>query len=198
MALAWVLSTVGALFVGGYLASYMKKKGENYATKEDAADILTQIKVTTQATKEIESKISSELWNKQKQWEVKKEAIFNCVKRISQVEEALVGLHALRQIEQKPGDIDFETAQHEKVMAWRDASAAFDEAKFMIEITCGKETREAIYALWRAALFIAQPLASGSDGNAYQTRKLEFLKLLMSARMAIRKELGIEERTFEQ
>jgi hypothetical protein len=29
MALAWVLSTVGALFVGGYLTSYMKRKGEN-------------------------------------------------------------------------------------------------------------------------------------------------------------------------
>jgi hypothetical protein len=198
MALAWVLSTVGALFVGGYLASYMKRKGENYATKEDAADILTQVKATTQATKEIESKISGELWNKQKQWEVKKEAIFNCVKRISQVEETLLGLHGLRQIEQKPGDINFETAQHEKAMAFRDASAAFDEAKLMIAITCGTETAEAVYALGAAALAIAQPLASGSDRDAYKTGGLGFVKKLTAAKMAIRKELSVEERTFEQ
>src|SRR5262249_269029 len=107
--LAWTLTTLGALFVGGFLTSYMKKKGENYATKEDAKDILDQLKTNTQATKEIESKISGELWNKQKQWEMKKEAIFNCVKRLAQVEEALVGLHAVRQIDQKPGDINFET-----------------------------------------------------------------------------------------
>lgn len=33
----WGLSVIAALFVGGFLKSYMSKKGENLATQEDVA-----------------------------------------------------------------------------------------------------------------------------------------------------------------
>jgi hypothetical protein len=54
---------------GAYFGAYLKKKGENLATHEDINKVLVQVRATTQATKEIEAKISSEVWDRQKLWE---------------------------------------------------------------------------------------------------------------------------------
>jgi hypothetical protein len=48
--LFWLVTLICAA-AGAYLGSYLKKKGENLATKEDIAEL-------TRATKEIEAKIS--------------------------------------------------------------------------------------------------------------------------------------------
>lgn len=65
---------VTAVIAGGgaYLGSYLKKKGENWATKEDVQELARQTRILTQAAKEIESKIADEYWNRQKRWELRR------------------------------------------------------------------------------------------------------------------------------
>jgi hypothetical protein len=60
--------------IGAYFGAYLKKKGENLATHEDFNDLKKQTGELTQATKEIEAKISDELWAGQRQWEMKRDA----------------------------------------------------------------------------------------------------------------------------
>ena len=50
-----VISSVFVFFIG----SYLKKRGESFATKQDFQDILTQIKQTTTVSEEIKSQINS-------------------------------------------------------------------------------------------------------------------------------------------
>jgi len=45
--------------LGAYFSAYLKRKGENYATKEDFAEILHQLKDTTTLTESIKSDISA-------------------------------------------------------------------------------------------------------------------------------------------
>jgi hypothetical protein len=52
-------------FIGSYLGSYLKKKGENFATKEDFNEILNQLKTQVTATEQIKSKISHINWANQ-------------------------------------------------------------------------------------------------------------------------------------
>jgi hypothetical protein len=47
--------------ISAYLASYVKKKGENLATKEDFHELLRQLKLTTQATEQIKAQSSSQI-----------------------------------------------------------------------------------------------------------------------------------------
>lgn len=61
------LSLVGG-WLGAYLGSYLKKKGENLATHEDIDKLVDQVRAVTQTTKEIEAKISNEVWDRQKRW----------------------------------------------------------------------------------------------------------------------------------
>jgi len=66
---------------GCILGSYLKKKGENLATHEDIDKLVDQVQAVTKATKEIETKISSDLWDRQKQWDV--ETLFAASNRMS-------------------------------------------------------------------------------------------------------------------
>jgi hypothetical protein len=73
---------------GAYLGSYLKKKGENLATHEDLEKLVTQMTAVTTATKNIEARISDEVWQKQKRWEAKREAIFEVMRRLGELEAA--------------------------------------------------------------------------------------------------------------
>jgi hypothetical protein len=78
---AWVLATAGASFAGSYFGAYFKKKGESLATHEDIDKVVDQVKAVTQTTKEIEAKISGEVWDRQKRWELKREVTFGARRR---------------------------------------------------------------------------------------------------------------------
>jgi hypothetical protein len=93
--LTWMLATI-CFFSGGvgaYLGSYLRKKGENLATHEDIDKLVEQVSAVTKATKEIETKISSDVWDRQKQWELKREILFDATKRLSEIENKLLSLH---------------------------------------------------------------------------------------------------------
>jgi hypothetical protein len=61
----WLALGIAALVsgLGAYFGAYLKRKGENYATKEDVAEI-------TRITKEIEAKISDDTWARQRRWDL--------------------------------------------------------------------------------------------------------------------------------
>jgi hypothetical protein len=78
------LSLVGG-WVGGFVGTYFNKKGENLATKQDIAEI-------TQTTKDIEAKISSEYWVRQRNFDMKREAAFELLRQAASFQESVVGL----------------------------------------------------------------------------------------------------------
>lgn len=60
----YLLITAISLVTGSltaFLSSYLKKRGENFATKTDFNEILNQLKETTKSTEEIKSDINSKL-----------------------------------------------------------------------------------------------------------------------------------------
>ena len=74
------------LFSGSFLAEYLKRKGKNLATHEDIDKLVDQVRAVTRATKEIEAKISSDVWDRQKQWELKRDVLFMAAKRVSELD----------------------------------------------------------------------------------------------------------------
>src|SRR5579863_4588638 len=91
---AWGLTTLIAAFVGSFLAGYLKKKGENLATHEDINKLVTQVAAVTEATQSIEARISNEVWGRQRQWEMKRDALFEAVRAIGTMDDALITLNS--------------------------------------------------------------------------------------------------------
>jgi len=176
--------------VGAYFGSYLKKKGENLATHEDIDKLVEQVRAVTTTTKEIEAKISNEVWDRQKKWEVKKEVLFEATRRLSELDDALLSLHSVIQQEQAK-EIDgavVSEAKYERTLRWRKASAAFDETRLLISIVCGNETAEAFDAVGTLATVIAAKITQG-DWNFYSNSQKTLAKLLLGAGQAVRKEL---------
>ena len=75
----WVFITAGA---GAYLGAYLKRKGENLATKEDIGEL-------TKTTEEIKAKISDDVWDRQKQWELKRDVVFDAIRVLADLDGAI-------------------------------------------------------------------------------------------------------------
>jgi hypothetical protein len=95
---------------GAYLGSCLKKKGENLATHEDIKQLVEQVSAVTNATKEIEAKISDDVWTRQKHWEMKRDVVFDTSRKIARIDDLLTSLFVVAQKHfeaQKKGDTSY-------------------------------------------------------------------------------------------
>ncbi len=190
---------IGALFIiggffGSFAGSYMKKKGENLATHEDIDKLVEQVEAVTTTTKQIEAKISSDMWDRQKRWELKREVLFEAVARVSELEDALVSYDSILQVErgQSKGDepawIEKKTEELERL---EKATTALDVTRLLVSIVCGKETKEAFNNYRRMVLDITGRLIK-ADVEVYKTLQTDRLKRHIEVEIAVRKELGLD------
>ena len=178
----------------GYLAGYAKKKGENLATHEDLEKVVEQMSAVTKATKAIEAKISSDVWDRQKRWELKRDVLFEATKRLADIEDALVSLDSVLQVERKEQkeSLAWAESKNERMMKWSRASTAFDESKLLIAMVCGKETKDAFEAYGLFALQVATKISPGNDLEIYLKSTPELFKKHSAVRAAVRKEMGLD------
>jgi hypothetical protein len=78
---------------GAYLGACLKKKVENLAANEHLGKLVDQIKVVTDTTKRIEADISQEVWDRKKQWEIKRDALMDVLREFGKLQMALVNLN---------------------------------------------------------------------------------------------------------
>lgn len=188
------LTTLASAFVGSYLAGYLKRKGENLATHEDIGKLTDQVAAVTKTTKEIEANISSNVWDRQKRWELRREVLFEAARRIAEIDDSLLSLDSMHQADRKfvevPSGVGWPEKKSKIVTRWSKAATAFDETKLFVAIVCGKETKEAFDALGTVANNIA--IGISTDSETYQKSQPELTRKLLAVRAAIRKELGID------
>ena len=66
------LNNLVLLFWKPWAGAYAGEKGKNLARKEDLNEILAEVRAMTITQKEIEAKISGELWSRQMHWQQKR------------------------------------------------------------------------------------------------------------------------------
>jgi hypothetical protein len=184
------LAVLLGAFVGSYLAAYMKRKGENLATHEDIDKLVDQVSAVTIATKQIEAKISDEVWNRQKRWEMKREVFFSAAKALAQVDEALLKYGTVHNVVEDRNDPKWVEAIYERSQLWQKASAALDETRMLIAVVCGRETQRAFDEL--AVLTNNVIAAVTKDKSAYAASQGDLAKKIFAVRMAMRKELDVD------
>jgi hypothetical protein len=69
-AAAWLIPLLALLAaaVGAYAGAYLKRRGEDLATRESFAAIREQLQATTRDTEEIKQALSGRAWRSQQQW----------------------------------------------------------------------------------------------------------------------------------
>jgi hypothetical protein len=185
-----IVSFVASL-VGAYLGAYLKKKGENLATHEDIDKLVSQVAAVTSTTKEIEARISKEVWDRQKHWEMKREVLFEAAKRMEEMDDGLISLDSLLRM-QDPDGTQWVEARYKATIGWREATRRFDQTKILVNLICSREMALTFSELGIYMSKVAKKLVE-KDGNVYAASTQELGKLFLRTEFAIRKELGIEE-----
>lgn len=185
-----VLSFIAA-GVGGYIGSYLRKKGENRAIREDLDQLIEQVRKTTETAKAIEARISNEMWDSQRRWELKREVLFDTVLALGQARTALVALIAAHD-----GHIGSDGPSELLVKAtfvWNTEINNYDEKRSISLLVCGPELDKALQgasmAMRRIALKLFGHEAAGDNVENASAMELR----LAGVRRLVRAELGFQE-----
>lgn len=183
-----ITSIVGS-GVGSFLGAYLKKKGENLATQEDVDKIVSQVAAVTRTTKEIESKIDSATWDRQKQWELRREVLFEVTKQTALVKDALCNLEgAYRSAAGKPERLNEKVKE---AVAWQDASKQLDQIAALAQIVCGEELQKLVLQFDIFSRNVSQRIMGEYAGAFNEHVKRELVERLDAIRAATRRELGL-------
>jgi len=181
----WLLSMLVAMFIGGYLKSYLSQKGANLATHEDIGKLVEQMTAITQATKQIEGRISDEIWNRQRHWEMKREAIVAAIQALLEADDALESLARALRLEI---DMEHVSERCRKCIAIIDAVKA---KRVLALIVCGRDFSGALSEMYETLRLAAGKLGDrnlkGYEESAPVLRK-NFARAIFFAR----REIGME------
>jgi len=189
------LTTLGGAFVGSYLGSYLKKKGENLAKKEDIDDLIAEVHAVTTTTKQIEAKISNEVWDRQKQWELRRDASFAAAKAAGSVKDTLTVMHGILMTDKqnaaqgKPLRPD---KQGEAYATFNKACEELDQAFMLVAITCGDDVRNKVGEFMLFTRDLASEMADGKP-EKFIERTNEFSIRFTNVAKVIRAEMGIKK-----
>lgn len=186
-----IISFVGG-WLGYFLSSYLKKKGENLAMHEDIKKLVEQVKAVTDATKNIEATISHEFWNRERLWEMKRDAFLNLVKAQSAALEALTDLGFAFHQSRHTTDSDRLAAkqrQAEAMQHWLTADTAFDAARAQASLVCESTLVEQLNSV--GTLFTTTAKLVSSHDTEFSNHYPDLIQATFSIRAAVQKELGI-------
>lgn len=187
--LAALMVFVGTLG-GGAITAFWKKKAENYATKQDVAEL-------TRITKKIEADISSDVWDRQKQWEMKREVIFDMSRKFSVVDDALSSMYSTRQYYRKlaqgaqPVDATEKGEAFSKAsLNWGKAADGYDGGLALMSIVCSREVCQAL----REYIIFTRKLVPEiqKEPQSYIESAAELAKRAKKIQDLMRKELGVD------
>ena len=188
-----VLSTIGG-WLGGFFGSYAKKKGENLATHEDIDKLVVQMTATTEATKAIEARIDDQVWDRQRQWELRKETIIEVVKTIGKAEFAIK--HAIVSLGNMVSGSNGISADRSTFGKDLDECieylVAFDGLRLMMSLIVDAKTLVAFSDMKEAFYKCVCCLdIKNFDKDRAKEAFDEFVKLLTSFQVIARQEMGV-------
>jgi hypothetical protein len=191
------LTTLIGAFIGSYLASYLKRKGENLTTHEDLDKLVEQVRAVTTTTKEIEAKISTSVWDRQKRWEMKREVLFEAAKTLQEVQDAMLNLHAAFQVAEdrrQGGEVELPQLTLDASQRWLVGLAKFETTGLLVYVVCGSEIKKAFGDLRILTKRVAKEISHGNPAF-YGTSIGELNNKAQAVTDAIRKELETDKTT---
>jgi hypothetical protein len=185
------LSLAGG-WLGAYLGAYLKKKGENLATHEDIDKLVDQMRAVTAATKEIESKIEGEAWDRQRLWELKRDVLFEINKAITEMVNSLAVLNVVVETDNTTNGAPRWEKRAETSKKFNEAVSRFDESAFRADLVCG---REAVRQFYKFSIFMREVADEILEGKteAFNEALAQMTVSRDGIKAASRRELGFED-----
>ncbi len=180
----------GASLVGAVIGAYAKRKGENLATHEDLDKLVAQMAAVTETAENIKAAISDDLWDRQKQWEMRRDAVFEAVRTLGQLDNALLELHVAYSVSTSRDDF---VAQNrlEKGDSFNTIGSNLDGARFLADAIVGRPLGKALSDCVFGMRMVAKDIMHGDAGRYTATQRERAIQIL-AVYAAVRRELKLE------
>jgi hypothetical protein len=194
MDFTWALALIPfvSAAAGAYFGGYLKTKGENVATHEDIDKLVDQVRAVTTTTKEIEAKISNEVWDRQRHWEAKRDSLLGAVKSLSSVDK---NFSLFREtvdfgLKNQPPEEQLNEKVFQAVKDYSEAEDKLNEAVLLVDMICGEAT---VLALREVRKLVRQrsELLVKKDVDGAGALEKRYYRSLYDFKCALRSELGI-------
>ena len=181
------------LFWKSFLPAYLNKKAEHLATHEDINKLVDQVQAVTTVTEQIKARISNEIWDRQKQWELKREMIIDMGKAISEMEEAMLRVKSALQVREEPETNEWMKGFYAATKAFRDATVSFDQARMLVDIVCSDNAAKLVHDYSISASTVCSKMAKTKNVKVYDDAFRELSLKYLAVIRALRHELGIAD-----
>lgn len=171
-----------------FFGSYASKKGENLATKEDIAQL-------TKIAEGIKAEISDKVWDRQKQWELKRDTIIDAVRALTDLYEALLDLHSAysRPItDNSVRNADTATKRKEARESWDSYSARYCRAMGVSDLVAGHDLQKQLADYFGAVGTVADQILDRNESQSVSSdTTIKLRGIYEDVISAARKELNI-------
>jgi hypothetical protein len=181
---------VGAA-LAAYFGAYFKRRGEDKAMNDGFKEVLRQARETTDATKRIEARITDEMWDRQKRWEMKRDFIFGAANSVGKMHGQIVELDSAYKTERRMNATDREqsdlTARVGK--QWTDAMIELGNVMTLSSVVCGDEMAIQFKDFTTAIINHGEAIMSKGEDFVPQ-RASDYGKQVNTVYQAMKKELA--------
>jgi hypothetical protein len=185
-----------ASLIGGAFGAYLKRRGENLATHADLDKLIEQMSAVTETTENIKAAISDDVWDRQKQWEMRRDAVFEAVSTLGELANALYGLHSVHSCpmpEREDLKAYMSSERRDKAMSFDTCNARIYRAMFLTRLVVGEQLGMALVECVNEMRSITLKILSGDTAHFMKPESKEILaEKLQNVILAARKELKIE------
>jgi hypothetical protein len=178
------LGVVIASSISAFLGAYFKRKGENLATHEDIGRL-------TETTENIKAAISEDVWDRQEQWKLRRDAIIEVMRDISSVRRALVDVYGtfVSGAYLLPPTDD----QQKKLAQFYEHFSRFFCSKFVVEVVTGEDLTHSLEEFQKYLGDVIKNMINGKNASLGDVSIQKALAEKTNvAIQAARKELGIK------
>jgi hypothetical protein len=175
-----------------FIGSYAARKGENLATKEDIAQL-------TKIAEGIRAEISDKVWDRQKQWEMRRDVVFEVVRALGEMNNSLLELaHAYSLTDPErlavPGREDLRTKvlgmRKEAREHWDSCNTKIDGSRFIADMVVGKSLGTAYYEYVNEMRQVSLGVLD-KDHECFKSSQLSLSQKYGVVRQSVRNELQL-------
>jgi hypothetical protein len=190
--LTWLITTFLSALFGSAFGGYFGKRGEIHALHEDINKVIRQNEAITTANETIKDELTNRSWDRQRQWEMRRDAVLAVVQSLGRARDALMYLSGM--VETTRESLTYEWQRHPKMMELSGELfrrlEEFDEKRLIASFLCSPEFAD---ALTQAGRTIRSALATVKKESQFSMENLfpPVKESVSSALLIARREIGL-------
>jgi hypothetical protein len=182
------LGLVLASMIGAFLGALFKRLGEDFAAQQS-------IQKLTATVENIKAAISDDVWDRQKQWEMRRDAVSDAWRTLRELETFLIELHSDFSLPISDNEAirsSLLNKRHHAREQFYSCLTKYLHATNLTDLVVGDELPKLLSAYFQQIGIIANKIINGDSKYFTSERKKELVDKSNEIRQEARKELNIK------